>query len=52
MPVVGWTQGAGFLEIDPLLEDLAGNNLLGPFEVDRDEPPKVARQNAVEFNIQ
>ena len=51
-PGRGWTQGAGVLEIDPLLEDLAGNNLLGPFEVDRDEPAKAARQNALGFNIQ
>lgn len=37
-PVAGWERGPHTLQIDPLLEDLAGNNLLGPFEVDRDAP--------------
>ncbi len=51
-PATEWRQGAGVLEIDPLLEDLAGNNLLGPFEVDRDAPAKAAKTTTVGFEIQ
>lgn len=50
-PVVAWSQGACVLKIDPLLEDLAGNNLLGPFEVDRDAPTKAAATTALNFNV-
>ncbi|HEY1049971.1 MAG TPA: Ig-like domain-containing protein [Prosthecobacter sp.] len=34
-PLHPWQPGPYTLEIDPLLEDLAGNNLQHPFEVDR-----------------
>lgn len=50
-PVVGWTSGACVLKIDPLLEDLAGNNLLGPFEVDRDEPAKAGATTTLNFKV-
>jgi hypothetical protein len=50
-PAMEWTQGAGVLEIDPLLEDLAGNNLLGPFEVDRDAPAKAAKTTTMGFEV-
>lgn len=50
-PTTEWTLGGGALEIDPLLEDLAGNNLLGPFEVDRDVPPKAAKTTALAFEV-
>ncbi len=42
---------AGVVEIDPLLEDLAGNNLLGPFEVDRDAPAKAAKTTTMAFEV-
>lgn len=51
VPAAEWEKGAGVLEVDPLLEDLAGNNLLGPFEVDREAPVEVARTATVEFEI-
>ena len=50
-PSAAWKPGLHMLHIDPLLEDLAGNNLIGPFEVDRDEPAKVTRRNTLEFEI-
>jgi len=50
-PAAEWKQGAGVLEIDPLLEDLAGNNLLGPFEVDRDAPVKAAKATTMGFEV-
>ncbi len=50
-PAVLWTQGACVIAIDPLLEDLAGNNLLGPFEVDRDAPAKAASATTLGFEI-
>lgn len=50
-PVVGWTPGVCVLKIDPLLEDLAGNNLLGPFEVDRDAPAKAAATTTLTFKV-
>ncbi|MDI1311971.1 Ig-like domain-containing protein [Prosthecobacter sp.] len=50
-PDAEWTLGAGVLEIDPLLEDLAGNNLLGPFEVDHDAPAKAAKATALAFEV-
>lgn len=50
-PAMKWVQGTCMLEIDPLLEDLAGNNLLGPFEVDREVPVKASKATAVGFEI-
>jgi hypothetical protein len=50
-PTAGWAQGPGSLEIDPLLEDMAGNNLLGPFEVDRDVPAKAAKATTLPFEV-
>ena len=50
-PALPWASGAGVLEIDPLLEDLAGNNLLGPFEVDRDAPKRAAQVASLRFEI-
>ena len=51
IPAEEWAQGAGLIAIDPLLEDLAGNNLLGPFEVDRDAPPPAAKTTTLGFEI-
>lgn len=39
------------LNLDPLLEDLAGNNLHGPFEVDRDQPVKSAALSELRFDV-
>ncbi len=50
-PVAKWAQGAYVLKIDPLLEDLAGNNLLGPFEVDRDASTKAATTTTLSFKV-
>ena len=50
-PAAGWERGPHSLQIDPLLEDLAGNNLLGPFEVDRDAPVKAARKATLGFEV-
>lgn len=50
-PVVVWAPGDCVLKIDPLLEDLAGNNLLGPFEVDRDAPAKAAATTTLTFKV-
>lgn len=33
-PATNWSAGDATIKIDPVLEDLAGNNLNGPFEVD------------------
>lgn len=50
-PVLAWPHGGCALKIDPLLEDLAGNNLLGPFEVDRDAPTKEAAKTTLSFKV-
>ena len=50
-PVAEWSQGKYLMEIDPLLEDLAGNNLLGPFEVDREVPTKTAKTTSLGFEV-
>lgn len=50
-PGVAWTPGDCVLKIDPLLEDLAGNNLLGPFEVDRDAPAKATAITTLNFKV-
>jgi len=50
-PKVDWTPGACVLKIAPLLEDLAGNNLLGPFEVDRDAPAKATAITTLNFKV-
>ncbi|MEZ5387402.1 MAG: Ig-like domain-containing protein [Prosthecobacter sp.] len=41
-PEQPWSRSRHAIFIDPLLEDLAGNNLQHPFEVDRDQPPPPA----------
>ena len=50
-PATGWARGLHTLQIEPLLEDLAGNNLLGPFEVDRDAPAKAAKTSTLGFEV-
>jgi len=40
IPADAWSPGRHEIIIDPLLEDLAGNNLQHPFEVDREQPVK------------
>lgn len=39
-PAQAWLPGRYEIIVDPLLEDLAGNNLQQPFEVDRGQPVK------------
>jgi hypothetical protein len=39
IPAQSWTAGSYELRADPNLEDLAGNNLTKPFEVDVSELP-------------
>lgn len=50
-PAASWNPGSYRLEIDPLLEDLAGNNLQHPFEVDRDQPAPPARTTVKSFEV-
>jgi len=50
-PAAEWSQGKYLMEIDPLLEDLAGNNLIGPFEVDRNAPPTAAKTTTMGFEV-
>jgi len=50
-PTAEWERGTNILEIDPLLEDLAGNNLLGPFEVDREAPANPASATTLSFHV-
>jgi hypothetical protein len=50
-PSAGWKSGPHSLQIDPLLEDLAGNNLLGPFEVDREAPTKAVKTTTLRFEV-
>lgn len=51
IPAEMWVPGAGVIVVDPLLEDLAGNNLNGPFEVDREAPVKATEVRVVRFEI-
>ena len=50
-PAGEWSQGKYLMEIDPLLEDQAGNNLLGPFEVDRDAPATATKSTTMGFEV-
>lgn len=50
-PAATWKPGTHTLEIDPLLEDLAGNNLQHPFEVDRDLPVPPAQATMLRFEV-
>lgn len=43
MTDTSWTPGSYHLKADPLLEDLAGNNLMHPFEVDATQGEKSSR---------
>ncbi len=51
IPAVEWPFGRYEIVIDPLLEDLAGNNLQHPFEVDRDQPAPPARTTVKSFEV-
>ena len=51
IPAAEWSQGKYLMEIDPLLEDLAGNNLLGPFEVDRDASATATKTTTIGFEV-
>ncbi|WP_395747748.1 Ig-like domain-containing protein [Prosthecobacter sp.] len=51
IPAEPWVAGKGAIIVDPLLEDLAGNNLLGPFEVDRDVPVNPVEVRPLSFEI-
>jgi hypothetical protein len=50
-PAQAWQAGEHTIHIDPLLEDLAGNNLQHPFEVDRDQPGQAARATLLRFEV-
>ena len=50
-PFGAWQPGPHTIQIDPLLEDLAGNNLQHPFEVDRDLSPKPAAAAKLRFEV-
>jgi hypothetical protein len=50
-PDSAWTSGPHTIHIAPLLEDLAGNNLQHPFEVDRDQPAPPARTTVKSFEV-
>lgn len=50
-PVGVWQPGPHTIQIDPLLEDLAGNNLQHAFEVDRDQPLKPAPSATLRFEV-
>ncbi|HBJ84431.1 MAG TPA: hypothetical protein DDZ88_11290 [Verrucomicrobiales bacterium] len=50
-PAASWQPGPHTLEIDPLLEDLAGNNLQHPFEVDRDQPVSHPQATTLRFDV-
>jgi hypothetical protein len=51
IPNGDWPSGPYMLEIDPLLEDLAGNNLLHPFEVDSEQPAPSAKTTQLSFEV-
>jgi hypothetical protein len=51
IPAEPWPPGGYEIIIDPLLEDLAGNNLLGPFEVDRDLPVQPVQATMQLFEV-
>lgn len=50
-PAAAWRPGPHTLEIDPLLEDLAGNNLQHSFEVDRSQPAPAAQATTLRFEV-
>ncbi len=51
-PAQAWQPGTYNLAIDPLLEDLAGNNLVHPFEVDRESAPTPSdRPTQIRFEV-
>ncbi len=50
-PKQPWQPGAHTITIDPLLEDLAGNNLLRPFETDVSAPTPKPRDTTLRFEI-
>lgn len=43
-PVAGWEAGDYEIVVDPLLEDLAGNNLVKPFEVDLEGDAQMSKK--------
>ena len=51
-PATPWEAGDRSLAVDPELEDLAGNNLLRPFEVDVTGAEPTPRAAALSFRIQ
>lgn len=46
-----WVRGTHAVAIDPLLEDLAGNNLQHPFEVDRSQMTRNRPQTTLKFDV-
>jgi hypothetical protein len=51
-PEQPWKPGEHRITIDPELEDLAGNNLRKPFEVDLTVAPPQPRSNVLKVQIQ
>ncbi len=51
-PTQAWPPGRCEIVVDPLLEDLAGNNLQQPFEVDREQPVKTKSASATSLNFE
>lgn len=51
IPAADWRQGPHTIHIDPLLEDLAGNNLRHLFEVDRDQPVPPPQVTTLLFEV-
>jgi hypothetical protein len=50
-PAAAWHLSPHTLEINPLLEDLAGNNLQHSFEVDRNQPAPAAQATTLRFEV-
>jgi hypothetical protein len=50
-PAMGWQPGTYRIEIDPILEDIAGNNILRPFEVELRKPPLDPLPTRLQFGV-
>jgi len=50
-PRKGWQTGTYRIEIDPILEDIAGNNILRPFEVELRNPPLAPLPTRLQFGV-
>lgn len=50
-PRKGWQPGKYRIEIDPILEDISGNNILRPFEVELGKPPLPPLPTRLQFVV-